>query len=302
MKIRWWIALLVVAVGITAVVRSMVFVDETQVVIITQFGRPVRTIDEAGLNFKWPYQSALRIDRRLQIYDPRPSEFLTEDKKHLKLDVFTCWRVTQARVFLESVATTEAARMRIHDVVFSELGAEIGESKLNEIVSTDPETHRLDELMDSVTQTCCKRLEKLSGIELVDVRLKRIGVPAQKVRESVFQRMRTERESIAQKTRAEGDARANEIRAEADKEKTITLADAYATAEETRGQGEAAATKIYAAAHQADPEFYELTRTLEAYRKFLDEKTTILLSSDSDLLKYLTRGVPNATPTGEETE
>jgi membrane protease subunit HflC len=294
MKTIRWIVLLVVAVGVTALVRSVVFVEETEVVMITQFGRLVRTIDEAGLSFKPPYQSALRIDRRLQIYDPLPSEFLTTEKKNLDLDVFVCWRVSNAKTFLESVATTDAAKLRIHDVVFSELGAAVGKSTLDDIVTTDSATHRLDDLMDKVTETCRDRLLKPSGIELVDVRLKRIGLPAQKVRESVFDRMRTERASMAQRYRAEGDAKANEIRAEADRDKTIALANAYALAEEVRGKGEAEATKIYADAHQADPEFYELTRTLQAYRKFLDEKTTIILSSDSELLKYLTRGAPAA--------
>jgi membrane protease subunit HflC len=154
----------------------------------------------------------------------------------------------------------------------------------------------LDDVVGDVALKCRKRLLESSGIELVDVRLKRISLPAQ-VRESVFNRMRAERARMARRYRAEGDEEATKIRAEANKQKTITLADAYAQAEQTRGKAEAEATKIYAAAHQADPEFYELTRTLEAYRKFLDEKTTILLSSDSDLLKYLTSGAaPKAPP------
>jgi membrane protease subunit HflC len=145
-------------------------------------------------------------------------------------------------------------------------------------------------LLEGVTGTCRGRLLESSGIEVVDVQLKRVSLPGSTdVRESVFDRMRSERERLARQYRAEGDEAATKIRAQADKDKTVVLADAYAEAERIRGRGEADAIRIYTEAHRADPEFYELTRTLEAYEKFLDEKTTILLSSDSDLLKYLTR-------------
>ncbi len=143
--------------------------------------------------------------------------------------------------------------------------------------------------MDSVAGKCADRSQSTYGIEIVDVRLKRISLPAQ-VRESVFQRMRAERGRMARRYRAEGAEEALKIRAAADKQRTIMLAEAYAEAEKTRGEAEAEAIRIYAEAHRQDPAFYELLRTLEAYKKFLDDKTTILLSADSELLKYLTRG------------
>ncbi|MHC4177567.1 MAG: protease modulator HflC [Planctomycetota bacterium] len=287
------LSLVVLALGAVAAYRSVLFVDETETVIVTQFGRPVSTLnearDEAGLHFKPPYQSAIRIDRRLQIYDPPPSEFLAKKKKNVDLDVFVCWRVHDPEFFLKTVNNPVDAKKRIHDIVWSELHAEVGRNELEALVSTDDELHRLDELVDDVAGRCAKRAQSDYGIEIVDVRLKRIGLP-QQVRDSVFRRMRSERDRIARQYRAEGDEKAEEIRAEADKQRTIILAKAYAQAEKTRGEAEAAATGIYAAAHQKDPQFFELTRTLEAYKKFLDEKTTILLSADSDLLKYLTRG------------
>jgi membrane protease subunit HflC len=127
------------------------------------------------------------------------------------------------------------------------------------------------------------------GIEIVDLRIKRIGLPSQ-VRDSVFERMRKERARMARQYRSEGEAKAMTIRATADKDRTILLAAAYADAEKVRGEAEAQAIKIYGQAHQKDPAFYELLRTLEAYKKILDEKTTILLSGDSELLKFLTHG------------
>jgi membrane protease subunit HflC len=286
MKRKWLIvpAALVVA----AAYLSVLFVDEAEFVIVTQFGRPVRTLREAGLHFKAPYQSALRIDRRLQIYNPRPSEFLAKEKKNVDLDVLVCWCVEEPQRFLETVSDFAGAEARLHDIVWSELAAEVGRNPLESLVSTDTALHRLDEIVGAVWARCAQRATASYGIRIVDIKLKRLGLPAQ-VRDSVFQRMRAERSRIARQYRAEGDEEALKIRAAADKERTVTLAKAYAEAEKIRGQGEAEATRIYSEAHQKDPAFYELVRTLEAYRKFLDDKTTVLLSSDSELLKYLMR-------------
>jgi membrane protease subunit HflC len=294
--------LLVILVVLAAVAawRSTLFVDETEMVIVTEFGQPVRTAREAGLHWKLPWQSAIRIDRRLQIYDPRPSEFLTAEKKNVDLDVFVCWKVDEEDPlrFLEKVsgsADPAAANTLLHDIVWAKLAADVGSSPLEALVSTDAQTHRLDQLVEKVTEAC--RAEALSAyaIQIVDVRLKRVNLPAQ-VRESVFGRMRTERARIAGQYRAEGEEQAMMIRSAADKESKTALAQAEADALRTRGTAEAEAMRIYSQAHQKNPQFYELVRSLEAYRKILDEKTTVVLSAQSDLLKYLTRG---QTPTKE---
>ena len=285
---KWlWLAALVAA---AALWRSVLFVDQTEWVIVTQFGRPVRTIEEAGLHWKAPWQSWLSIDRRLQIYNPpRPSEFLAGEKKNVTLDVFVCWRVADPQRFLETVNDAAGAEARIHDLVWSELAAEVGRSPLEALVSIDPKTHRLDPLVADVAKRCGQRAQAAYGIDVVDVRLKRIGMPSQ-VRDSVFERMRKERARMAERYRSEGKEEALKIRAAADKERTIILAGAYAKAEKLRGEGEAEATRVYSQAHQKDPEFYQLLRTLETYKKILDEKTTLLLSGDSELLKLLTHG------------
>lgn len=284
--------------------RSTLFVDETEMVIVTQFGQPVCTIQEAGFHWKLPYQSAIRVDRRLQIYDPRPSEFLTKEKKNVDLDVFVCWKVDEEDPlrFLEHVsgaADLAAANALLHDIVWAKLAAEVGGQPLEALVSTDPQTHRLDQLVEGVAAACRKDALAEYAIRIVDVRLKRVSLPEQ-VRESVFGRMRAERARIASQYRAEGDEEAMKIRAAADKESKTTLAQAEADALRTRGTAEAEATRIYSAAHQKDPQFYELVRSLEAYRKILDEKTTVLLSAKSDLLKYLTRGPESVKPPKED--
>jgi membrane protease subunit HflC len=285
------LALLLVAA--VAAYRSVVFVDEAETVIVTQFGDPVRILNdttrESGLHFMPPYRSAIRIDRRLQIYDPKPSEFLAKEKKNVDLDVFVCWRVDEPKRFVETVNDFDGAKDLLHDIVWAELAAEVGRNELEALVSVEPETHRLDDLVGKVTEACQARASSAYGIGIVDVRLKRIALPSQ-VRESVFNRMRAERQRIAGQYRAEGEEQALEIRAEADKEYQVTIAQADAEATKIRGEAEAEAIRIYTEAHQKDPELYELVRSLEAYEKFLDDKTTVLLSADSDLLKYLMRG------------
>lgn len=299
MKWKWLSMLLLVLAGI-AVYRSVVFVDETEFVIVTQFGRPVATLREAGLAFKLPYQSALRIDRRLQVYNPRPSEFLAAEKKNLNLDVFVCWRVKEPQHFLETVNDLAGAESRLHDVVWSELAAQVGRTSLDALVTTEPNAHHLEDLVTAVNKQCAEQADRDYGIELVDVQIKRIGLPSQ-VRDSVFERMRKERARMAEKYRSEGQAEALKIRAQADKERTVTLAKAEADAERIRGRAEAEATRTYAAAHQKDPAFFELFRTLETYKKILDDKTTVLMSGDSDLLKYLMRG-PGTNPDAAKKE
>ncbi len=300
MKTKWLLLMLLVLAGIAgiAVWRSVLFVDETEFVIVTQFGRPVATLREAGLSFKLPYQSALRIDRRLQVYNPRPSEFLAAEKKNLNLDVFVCWRVQEPQHFLETVNDLPGAESRLHDIVWSELAAQVGRTPLEALVTVEASAHRLEELVSGVMKRCAQRAGEDYGIEIVDIQIKRIGLPSQ-VRDSVFERMRKERARMAEKYRSEGQAEAMKIRAQADKERTVTLAKAEADAERIRGRAEAEATRTYSAAHQKDPAFFELSRTLEAYKKILDDKTTVLLSGDSDLLKYLMRG-PGLAPAPAE--
>lgn len=295
MRNKWlWLFLLALLVG--AAWRCVLFVDETQFVIVTQFGRPVRTLTEAGLYYKQPYQSWLGIDRRIQIYNPRPAEFLTKEKKNVDLDVFVCWRVEEPQQFLETVNDLAGAAARIHDLVWSKLAAAVSRSPLEGLVCIDAKSHQLEGLVQGVGRECAADVQKKYGIAIVDVKVKRIGLPSQ-VRESVFERMRKERARIAEQYRSQGKEESLKIRAAADKQRTEILAEAYADAEIVRGKAEAQATRVYSEAHQKDPQFYELLRTLEAYKKILDEKTTLLLSGDSDLWKYLNHGAaPSEKP------
>ncbi len=279
------------AVVVLLVLRTAVFVvDETKIAIVTQFGRPVRVVESAGLNWKLPQPAqAVRVfDKRLLVYDPKPTEFLTNDKKNVVVDAFVTWRIADAEKFLETVNDRSGAEVRMADIVASELGAALGRYPLHSLISTVPESMRVEEIMERVSEGCRRTAAASFGIEVADVRMKRLAFPEQN-KQSVFDRMRAERERIAKKYRSEGEEEAIKIRAEADRERQEILATAYAEAEKVRGEGDAEAMRIYGAAYNADPSFYEFVRTLESYRKFLDDKTTIVLSSESDLLKLLDR-------------
>ncbi len=282
------IATIIIAILIV-LLRTVFTIDETQFAIVTQFGKPVRTITGAGLKLKWPWQSLLTFEKRLMIYNPRPSEFLTRDKKNIVADNYVCWRIADPNRFLQTTGDLTGAEMRLHDTVWAAAAAAIGNTDLSSLVSVKPEDVRLQEVMQQVTEQCRARALEQYGIEIVDVRMKRLNLPTQN-RESVFARMRAERERIAKQYRAEGEAEALKIRAEADKEKARILSESYKEAERIRGDGDAQSTRIYAQAYSRDPRFYKLVRTLEAYKKVIDPNTTAILSSDSELLKLLTQG------------
>jgi modulator of FtsH protease HflC len=279
-------------VALTLLYRTAFTIDETQFAIVTQFGKPVRTITTAGLKLKWPWQSLLSFEKRLMVYNPRPSEFLTRDKKNIVVDNYVAWRVADPNRFLQTVNDLTGAEMRLHDTVWAAAAAALGNTDLSALVSVRPEDVKVQDVMRQVTEQSRARAMEQYGIEIVDVRMKRLNLPAQN-RESVFARMRAERERIAKQYRAEGEAEALKIRAEADKEKARIISEAYREAEKIRGDGDAQSTRIYAEAYSRDPKFYKLVRTLEAYKKVIDPNTTAILSSDSELLKLLTQGKTN---------
>ena len=264
-------------------------VRETEFVLVTQFGRPIRTITEAGLAAKWPYQTAIFFDRRLRAYNPRPSEFLTRDKKNIVIESYVVWKIADPGRFVQTVGDATAGEMRLHDIVWSGLAAALGTHDLDSIVGTEPGKVQTASMLDSLTALTGHAALEQYGIDVVDVRIKRLNLPEQN-KQSVYARMRAERERIARQYRAEGEEQALSIRADADRQREEILSVAYKQAETIKGQGDAESTRIYGQAYSRNPAFYKLTRTLEAYKKVLDDKTTAILSSDSELLKVLMKG------------
>lgn len=268
-------------------------VKETEFVLITQFGRPVRTILDAGPQVKWPFQTATYFDRRLRIYDPRPSEFLTRDKKNIVIENYVAWRIHDPNRFVQAVGDAPAAEMRLHDIIWSGLSAELGNHDLDALVSATGGKVETAQLLDRLTSLTDRAALEQYGIEVVDVRIKRLNLPEQN-KQSVYARMRAERERIARQYRAEGEEQALSIRAGADRQKEELLSAAYRDAETIRGKGDAESTRIYGQAYSKNPHLYKLLRTLETYKKVLDDKTTAIISSDSELLKIFTKGEAGA--------
>ncbi|HXP83115.1 MAG TPA: protease modulator HflC [Bryobacteraceae bacterium] len=272
---------------------SVYSVRETEFVLVTQFGRPVRTVTDAGLKAKWFFQTAIYFDRRLRVYNPRPSEFLTRDKKNVVIENYVLWKIQDPDRFVQTVGDSTAAEMRLHDIIWSGLSAALGTHDLDSIVGTEPDKVQTAAMLDNLTALTDRAALDQYGIDVVDVRIKRLNLPEQN-KQSVYARMRAERERIARQYRAEGEEQALSIRADADRQKEEILSLAYKQAENIKGQGDAESTRTYGQAYSKNPSFYKLLRTLESYKKVLDDKTTAILSSDSELLKVLMKGEAGA--------
>ena len=279
--------LLTILLPILAVVgfSSIFIVDETQQVVILQLGKPVKTVTEPGLNVKlpFPFQEKITFDDRLLEYDSPPEEILSKDKKSLIVDNYVRWKIVDPLQFLKTVQAIPTAKSRMDDIVYSELRRELGTHDMVEII-----TENREEIMDIVTRQ--SNTATLSyGISVVDVRIRRVDLPAEN-EESIYARMEAERKRQANKFRSEGEEEAQKIRAATDRDKTIILADAYKEAEKIRGEGDAKAVQVYARSYSADPKFYEFVRTLDTYKKVVDDKTTLVLPSGSKLFKLLMDG------------
>jgi len=272
---------LIVLLGI--ILFTTVFkVDVTEQVVILQFGKPIRTITEPGLNWKLPapIQNAVFFDKRLLEYDVQPAEVLSTDKKTLTVDNYVRWKIVDPLLFMQTLQAIPTAVTRLDDIVYSEIRRELGLHNMQEII-----TDNREKIMEAVTKASYEST-KPYGIEVVDVRIKRVDLP-QENEESIYARMEAERERQANRYRSEGDEESQKIIALTEKEKTIILADAYKLAEEIRGEGEATALEIYAKAYSADPAFYDFLKTLETYRSVVDTSTTLVLPADSKLFKMM---------------
>ena len=257
-------------------------VDETKKAAVLRFGEIIKLAEEPGLYFKIPFiQSVKYLEDRLLSYDIQPREIYTSDQKRLIIDNYAIWRVGDPKLFIEATrGSLLNAQSRIDDIVYSDLRNILAKHTLNEIVSAK----RL-EYLQQVTELSRDKLGKF-GIVLIDVRIKRADLPTE-IEKAVFSRMRSERERIAAQLRAEGEEKAKQTTSSADKDKEIILADARKEAEKIMGEGDAQALETYANAYNQDPEFYRFWRTLESYKTALGAGSRIVLSTDSDYLKFL---------------
>ena len=271
-------------IAVIFISQSIYVVTEIERAVKLRFGEIVQFDVEPGLHFKWPIVNSIRyFDSRILTLDAQPQRYLTSEKKALMVDSFIKWRVKDvARYFTTTGGDEERAKRLLSQRVDTGLRNEFGVRTVKEVVSGER-----DELMTSLTIMLDTIAQRELGVEVVDLRVKKIDLPTE-VSDSVYDRMRTERERLARELRAQGNEVAEKIRATADKDKTVILADAYREAEVLKGNGDAEATATYAAAYTKDPEFYDFTRSLQAYQATFQSKGDILLiDPDSDFFKYL---------------
>ena len=298
--------LIVIAAGILLVYSAAYVVDETEQVLITQFGRVVgKPVTLPGLKFKLPFlQVANFFPKNLLTWDGEPGQVPTKDKTYIWVDAFARWKIVDPIKYFQTVTHEIAAIERLDDLIDPAMRNLVTSYPLVESVrNTDRRMDTLESMVDEhkervqykvdlgrdeITKRILKQAsEKLTqfGIELVDVKIKRINY-IENVRDAVYNRMMAERNQIAEKYRAEGQGEASNIRGEKEKELQVIKSQAYKDSQTIKGEADATATKIYADAYSKDPEFYAFVKTMEVYKETLKKDTSLVLSTDSDFMKY----------------
>jgi len=294
--------------AILIVLSSTIYkVSETNQVIITQFGEPIGdAITSPGLHVKIPFiQKANYFEKRWLEWDGDANQIPTKDKKFIWVDTYARWRISNPLVFFQRVRDERGAQARLDDVIDGETRNAIASFDLIEIVrSTNRELELTEEAIildtaaviakietgrEKIAQIILEKSSQITpeyGLELRDVKIKRINY-VEEVQRKVFDRMIAERQRIAAKYRSEGDGKSAEIRGRKEKELKIIQSEAYRKAQEIMGKADAEATRIYAQAYNRDPEFYQFTKTLDIYRTSLDKETWLILTTESEFLKYL---------------
>ena len=302
-------AVIVILVVFLFISGTVYIINETQQVVITQFGKPVgEPLISAGLHFKVPFiQRVHYFDKRLLDWDGDPNQIPTKDKRYIWLDTTARWRIVDALKFLQSVGTETGAHARLDDIINSATRDAITSHLLVEAVRNSNRILESKEEHEEKVIVTEEAIEEIKlgrqalagmildkaralapqyGIELVDVRIKRINY-VEAVRQKVYERMIAERKRAAERYRSEGQGKRAEIEGQMSKELKQITSEAYRKAQGIRGKADAETTRIYAEAYTKDPEFYSFLRTLETYRKTIDENSTVILTTNSDYYKYL---------------
>jgi membrane protease subunit HflC len=275
--------LLVAAVIVAVLLRMSVFaVDEREHVIELQFQKIVSTSFEPGLHFKIPFaDEVVRYTKTIQSKERRDDKVLTTDRKNLAVEYLVTWRIDDPAQYYRSVngGDEENAIQSLTDIVTDGLQAAIGRRTAADVVSATP----ADLLADTLSAVRARSPD--FGIQVIDVRIKRIGMADET---GVFERMRRERQAVATQLRAEGDEQVARIKADADRKRTVILSEAYRDSERVRGAGDARAAEIYAAAYSKDRDFFAFYRSLQAYRKSIGrDQDVLVLKPDGDFFQFL---------------
>ena len=295
------------AAALIVLLGSLYTLQETEQAILTQFGKPVGgLVTRPGLHFKVPFvQNVHRFDKRWLEFDGDANEIPTKDKKYIWVDTYARWRIADPLRYFQAVNDERGAQSRLDDIVDGETRNAVASFDLIELVrSSNREFQITEELAgigsaeamakvttgrSKVAQIVLEKAAKITpefGIELVDVRFKRISY-VESVQQKVFERMVSERKRIAERSRSEGQGRAAEIRGQKERDMLAVSSVGYKSAQEKKGEADAKATAIYARAYGRDPEFYQFMKSMETLGVTLDSESTLILSTDSELLRYL---------------
>ena len=271
-------------VVLTIAVSAIGFrVDERTASLVTRFGKPVRVVERPGLHWKlpWPLEKATAIDLRRRVFDTRHTEMLTRDKKNVVLLSYAVWKVADPLKFHRAIGSIDAGDAKLDGLVTNAKIGVLGRYDLTALVSTDPQTLRMEAIEQEILAAVRDTAADSYGIDVSEVGFKRLSLPEANV-EQVFEQMRAERARFAARNRAEGNREATRIRADTDVEKAEILAAAEEQAARLRGEAEAEAARIYAEAHRSDPELYEFLRQLESLEKVISARTSLILRTDSE--------------------
>ncbi len=272
----------VLAVGFVTAASTLFTVQQTQQVLITQFGQPIRVINEPGLHYKIPFiQSVITFDRRLLDFDAPGEEVILGDQRRLIVDSFTRYRITNPLVFYQTVGATEGGiRGRLNSIVSSSLRRVLGNEPLLSVLSTD-RTRIMGEIRGQVNAEA-----RQFGIEVIDVRIRRADLPEENT-QAILSRMQSERERVAREARAEGAEIGQRVRAGAERERTVLIAEAQAQSDILRGQGEQEAIRIVAEAFSKDLDFFQFWRSMQAYREaFAEGNTRMVMTPESEFFRF----------------
>ncbi len=279
---------MLVLVLLLGVYLATFVVTQKEYAIVTQFGKPVRIVTEPGLYVKLPgfLQRVNRFERRLDVFKTQIIQLLLGDKNPIIVTCYVAWQIDEPLVFFQSLSTMDNARQKLGDMLISQLGNILGDYTIDNIINIDTSRVKLEEIEKTILANTNERVRESYGVEVHQVGIHRLAYPAI-VSDAVYERMRSEREKEANKLRAEGRQEADKIKAGTDREVKEIIAEAYREAEIVKGEGDQESTRIYAEAYGRNPEFFQFMKSLEVYREVLKDRSTLVLSTDSELFKYL---------------
>jgi len=287
-KLKWIMSLSGFALAVFALSTMLIPVSESHIAVVSQFGKIVEVRKESGLLVKLPepLQVVTLLDKRQQLLPLDSMEFITRDGRNVVADSFILWRISDAQKFLRSVRNVDVANVRLRDLALSEIGSALGNSPLSALINTQASDAALTAMFTQIKDSSSQKAMEAFGITISAIYPSRLSLP-QPLIADVYKRMSAERSRIAQQLRAEGQEEAAKIKADTEYEVRRKQAEAYRDSQIVQGEAEAEASRIYASVYESHPEFYQYLRSLQSYEKILNEKTRLVISTETPVFKYL---------------